>query len=265
MRLSMPEAFAQDPGKARLLRLLLAALCVAVAVGVALLRFGGNGPPPDAARPPLAGAGSPMAAPAAGADGEAGAGISPSGEDNVAVPPPVVVRGSGTPLPVSAPVPGADTAERDAANAEARGAANFGVQGAANAGERERIFRLAEEDAERRLQDATSHEAAAAIAYRRAVAGAARGRTGGADPAEAEAALESARAVVRAARRDFETASLKRAEAGAEARRAAETAGPGFSGRSMQRRAAAAAGQEYEEAPPPYAPPPRSYSEQDEE
>jgi hypothetical protein len=256
MRLSMPEAFVQGPGKARRLRallavLLLAALCVAA--GIALLRFGGNGPPPDAARPPLAGAGSPVAEPAAGADGEDNVGISTSGEDNVAVPPPVVVRGTGTPPPVSAP--GADAAEQDAANA--------GAQGAANAGERERIFRLAEEDAERRLQDATSQEAAAAIAYRRAVAGAARGRAGGAEPAEAEAALERARAAVRAARRDFETVSLKRAEAGAEARRAAGTAVPGFPGRLMPHRAAA--GQEYEEAPPSRIPPPGSYSEQGEE
>ncbi|MDR1685983.1 MAG: hypothetical protein LBR82_06030 [Desulfovibrio sp.] len=251
MRLSMPDAPAQGSGKARRLRpvlLLLAALCVAVAAGSALRRFGGNGPTSDAVRPSLSGSGptsdaahsspsgtgSPAAAPASAPEA--------AGKDDTVVPPPVVVRGTGTPTPDSAP--GAGAAER--------GAANYGEQGTADAGERERILRLAEEDAERRLQEATSQEAAAAIAYRRAVAGAARGRSGNAEPAEAEAALERARAAVRAARRDFESASRKRAEAGAEVRRAAGTAGPGFPGRSMPRQSAAgqsATGQESSEQP----------------
>ncbi|MDR2669306.1 MAG: hypothetical protein LBC14_05065 [Desulfovibrio sp.] len=225
MRLSMPEAALQHSGKARRLRLvllLLAALCVAVAAGAALRRFSGDGPPSDAVRPSLSGTETPVAAPATGAvEG-----------DNAVVPPPVVIRGAGTPAADRTPAPGADAAE----------------QGGAGAGERERIFRLAEEEAERRLQEATSLEAAAAITYRRAVAGAARGKAGAAEPAEAEAALERARAAVRAARRDFEAASLRRAEAGAEVRRAAGTAGPGFPGRSMPRQAAA--GQGVEETPP---------------
>ncbi|MDR2604975.1 MAG: hypothetical protein LBC55_06465 [Desulfovibrio sp.] len=225
MRLSMPEAAIRHSGKTRRLRLallLLAALCVAVAAGAALRRFSGRGPTIDAARPSLSGTETPAAAPAAGAV-EGG---------NAVIPPPVVVRGTGTPVADRPPVPGAEAAE----------------QGAADAGERERIFRLAEEEAERRLQEATSLEAAAAIAYRRAVAGAARSKAGAAEPAEAEAALERARAVVRAARRDFEAASLKRAEAGAEARRAAGPAGAGFPGRPMPRQAAA--GQEVEGTPP---------------
>ncbi|MDR2124073.1 MAG: hypothetical protein LBP38_03710 [Desulfovibrio sp.] len=209
MRLSMPEAPARGADKGRRLRLvllLLAAVCVALAAGAALRRFSADGPPPEAARPSLSCPAAPDAAPEPGS----------AGDGNAVVPPPVEVRGSGTPAPASAPAHGAEAAER----------------GAENAGERERILRLAEEEAELRLQEATSREAAAAIAYRRAVAGAARGRTGGAEPAQAEAALESAKAAVRAARRDFETASLKRAEAGTEARRAAATADPEASRRA---------------------------------
>jgi hypothetical protein len=266
MRLSMPDTPAQGSGKARrrqlrpALLLLFAALGVAVAAGVALRRSGDNGPAPDAL-PSLSGTEAPAGA---AEEGDAG------------VPPPVVVRGTGTPVPVSAPAPGVDTDASwnkegvtvpDSARAPGVDTSMPGTPlfpglpehapGAdapeQDAGARERIFRLAEEEAERLLQEAAAQEAAAAIAYRRAVAGAARGKAGAAEPAEAEAALERARALVRAVRRDFEAASLKRAEAGAEARRAAGTAGAGFPGRSMPRRAAA--GQEHGAMPPLVLPP----------
>jgi hypothetical protein len=222
MPLSMPETPVKCPGKTRRLwpAAAAAALCAAL-VGAAVRHCVGDGTNPDAGRPFVSGAGVPDAAlrdtviPAGTID-----------EDGAVASPPVVVRGTGAP----ASAPGPDEAARHAADA----------------GERERIFRLAEEEAERRFHEASSLEAGAAITYRRAAAGAARGKTGAGELAEAEEALERARAAVRTARREFEAASLKRAEAGAEAKRAAGTAGGAFPGRPGQRQGV---GREYQGRP----------------
>ncbi|MDR1947106.1 MAG: hypothetical protein LBQ51_08080 [Desulfovibrio sp.] len=210
MHLSMPEAQKKNSRGTRRLRLILLAALCAVAVGAALRHFSDAGLKFDAARPSGVGA----------ADGAPPAGAEQGGSSGAL--PPAEARGPETSAPDSASGTVPDGAARETESA----------------GERERAYRLAEEEAERRLQEASLQEAGAAVAYRQAAVRAGRGKTGAAELAEAEAALEKARAVTRTARRDFEAAGLKRAEAGAEARRASGVSGAG-GGRTMPRQAVA--------------------------